>query len=68
MKTDSSALLAVPAAIVAVVCGVLLAVLAPKFDGAARVAVVTTGIVVGVVALAVAGYFLGRVLTRGGST
>ena len=67
METDSSSLLAVPAAMVAVVCGLVLAVLAPKLDGEVRVAIVIAGIVVGVVALVVAGYFLGRVVTRGGT-
>ena len=40
METDSSSLLAVPAAMVAVVCGLVLAVLAPKLDGEVRVAIV----------------------------
>jgi len=67
MNSRSSSPLAVLASIVAVICGILVAVLAPRFSGSGRVLVLAGGIVIALVALFVVGYLLSRSMTRGGS-
>lgn len=67
VKSHFASSLAAPVAVLAVVCGVLVAVLAPRLAGNARVAVAVAGITVALLALGVSGYLLGRSTTRGGS-